>query len=118
MICCAGDLWTEGALSQIRDHFPGRACGIAWFSEQAAHRLVAAADYLLVPSRFEPCGLVAMHALRYGAVPIAAPVGGLKDTVSPQASCSSCREVQELPLPCLLHLQAGRCNCCMLLLYV
>jgi hypothetical protein len=50
---------------------------------QAAHLLVAAADFVLVPSRFEPCGLVAQAAVRYGAVPIVAPVGGLADLVVP-----------------------------------
>lgn len=59
---------------------------------QAAHLLVAAADFVLVPSRFEPCGLVAQAAVRYGAVPIVAPVGGLADLVVPGVRCMSpCR---------------------------
>ncbi|KAK9821221.1 hypothetical protein WJX81_001768 [Elliptochloris bilobata] len=60
-----------------------RSAGIATFREEAAHLLVAAADFVLVPSRFEPCGLVAQAAVRYGAVPIVAPVGGLADLVVP-----------------------------------
>ena len=47
---------------------------------------MAAADYVIVPSRFEPCGLVAQAGARYGAVPIVAAVGGLKDLVTPEAS--------------------------------
>lgn len=79
-----GDSWMEGALSSIGQQYPGKACGMPVFSEEAAHLLLAAADYLMVPSRFEPCGLVAQYALRYGAVPIVTATGGLRDIVSPE----------------------------------
>ena len=52
------------------------------YQETLAHRLHAAADIALTPSRFEPCGLTTMYALRYGALPITRPVGGLADTVA------------------------------------
>ena len=61
----------------------GFAKGIPCFDERVAHLLYAAADYMLIPSRFEPCGLVALCSLRYGAIPIAAATGGLKDIVNP-----------------------------------
>ena len=51
------------------------------YDEASAHRLVAGADMILVPSRFEPCGLTQMYGLRYGTVPIVRRVGGLADTV-------------------------------------
>lgn len=51
------------------------------YSEAWAHRIIAAADFLLVPSRFEPCGLTQLYALRYGTIPIVRATGGLKDTV-------------------------------------
>lgn len=53
------------------------------FNEQRAHRLYAAADAMLMPSRFEPCGLTQLISLRYGTVPIVRETGGLRDTVEP-----------------------------------
>lgn len=55
----------------------------AWvgFNEPVSHRITAAADILLMPSRFEPCGLNQLYAMRYGTVPVAHATGGLKDTV-------------------------------------
>ena len=51
------------------------------YSERLAHMIYAAADVVLVPSMFEPCGLTQMIALRYGAVPVVRRTGGLADTV-------------------------------------
>lgn len=92
----------EGVLGSIGQHYPGQACGMPVFSGEAAHLLLAAADYLLVPSRFEPCGLVALYALRYGAVPVSAATGGLRDIVTPEACPAT-------PLPlayCLTYMHA------------
>jgi len=50
----AGDLWMESVLGKMSSMLPGQAVGLPHFSEEAAHLLLAAADYLLVPSRFEP----------------------------------------------------------------
>jgi starch synthase len=60
---------------------PGRIGCVIGYDEALAHGIQAGADALLVPSRFEPCGLTQMCALRYGAVPVVARVGGLADTV-------------------------------------
>jgi starch synthase len=60
---------------------PERAKYLGLVSEAAVHRLMAAADLVLVPSRYEPCGLVQLYALRYGAAPVAARTGGLIDTI-------------------------------------
>ena len=71
---------------------------------------MAAADFVLVPSRFEPCGLVAQAAVRYGAVPIVAHVGGLADLVVPGvrhappcAPTPECAVLTLLPRACRAH---------------
>ncbi len=61
------------------------------FDETLAHRLQAAAELLLMPSRFEPCGLTQMYAMRYGALPVARATGGLVDTIRPAGVASLAR---------------------------
>jgi glycogen synthase len=55
--------------------------GWVGFSVEFAHRMIAACDIILMPSRFEPCGLNQLFAMRYGTVPIAHATGGLRDTI-------------------------------------
>jgi starch synthase len=62
---------------------PGRLGLKLGFDEPLAHRIIAGADMFLIPSRYEPCGLTQMYALRYGTVPIVRATGGLDDTVAP-----------------------------------
>ena len=77
----AGEAALEGAFREAARGHPGRvACRIG-YDEELAHLIQAGADVILVPSRFEPCGLTQLCALRYGAVPIVARVGGLADTI-------------------------------------
>jgi starch synthase len=61
----------------------GRAKGLTLFDDVLAHRIYAGSDLFLMPSRYEPCGLAQMIALRYGTLPIVRATGGLKDTVAP-----------------------------------
>jgi starch synthase len=71
----------EQRLSALADQHRSRIGCIVGYDEDLAHLIQAGADALLVPSRFEPCGLTQLCALRYGAVPVVARVGGLADTV-------------------------------------
>ncbi|MFD2236760.1 glycogen synthase GlgA [Aureimonas populi] len=77
----SGDRMLEGAFLAAQARHPGRVGVRIGYDELLAHRVQAGADALLVPSRFEPCGLTQLCALRYGCLPIVARVGGLADTV-------------------------------------
>jgi starch synthase len=76
-----GDPAVERVMASLELAFPGRASVRLAFDAAHAHRIYAGADALLIPSRYEPCGLTQMIAMRYGAVPIARRTGGLADTV-------------------------------------
>ena len=70
----------EGFRAAAAEH-PGRVATVLGFDEGMAHRIMAGADVMLVPSRQEPCGLTQLYALRYGALPLVRRTGGLADTV-------------------------------------
>lgn len=76
-----GDAAIEKHLSNLASAHPGRMGVIADFDEDTAHLMQSGVDVLSVPSRFEPCGITQLCAMRYGAVPVVAKVGGLNDTV-------------------------------------
>jgi starch synthase len=76
-----GDRTVEAALAAREAELPGRFRAILRYDAALARRVYAGADVLVVPSRVEPCGLVQLYALRYGAVPVVHAVGGLRDTV-------------------------------------
>lgn len=83
-----GEPALEAAFRMAAQAHPGRVQVFVGYDETRAHRLIAGADAILVPSRFEPCGLTQMYGLRYGTLPIVRRVGGLADTVvdaTPQA---------------------------------
>ena len=77
----AGDAGLQAGLSGAAATYPGRVGVATGYDEGLAHLIQAGCDALLVPSRFEPCGLTQLCALRYGAVPVVSRVGGLADTV-------------------------------------
>lgn len=58
----------EKQLKQLEILYPDKAVGVAKFNVPLAHMITAGADFMLVPSRFEPCGLIQLHAMRYGTV--------------------------------------------------
>lgn len=73
----------EHSFRYYENRYKGKVCANIMYSEDRAHRIYAAADALLVPSLFEPCGLTQLIAMRYGTIPIVRETGGLKDTVEP-----------------------------------
>jgi starch synthase len=77
----AGDAKVAGGLAALAADYPDRFTFVEGYDEELSHRLFAAADVYLMPSRFEPCGLTQMQAMRYGAIPVVTDVGGLHDTV-------------------------------------
>ena len=77
----SGDPGMEGAVRALAARFPGRVAVRIGYDEAMSHRLFSGADAVLVPSRFEPCGLTQMYGLRYGTLPVVSLVGGLADTV-------------------------------------
>lgn len=77
----AGDATLEAELQAAAQRHPGKIGVIIGYDEGLSHLIQAGADALLVPSRFEPCGLTQLCGLRYGAVPVVARTGGLADTV-------------------------------------
>ncbi|MDE2093611.1 MAG: glycogen synthase GlgA [Burkholderiales bacterium] len=77
----AGDPALESAFVAVAKANPGKAAVRIGYDEAFAHRLIAGADAILVPSRFEPCGLTQLYGLRYGTLPVVRRVGGLADTV-------------------------------------
>lgn len=77
----SGEAWLEQAFGAAAAEQPERVAVRIGYDEALAHRLFGAGDVVLVPSRFEPCGLTQMYGLAYGALPLAHRVGGLSDTV-------------------------------------
>ncbi len=76
-----GEAPLEAGLRDAQHAHPGRVAVRLAYDEVLAHRVIAGADAMLVPSRFEPCGLTQLYALRYGTLPVVRSVGGLADTV-------------------------------------
>jgi starch synthase len=81
VIVGTGDPVLEKAFTELAGKYPDRAHHRKTFDDPFARRVYAGADFFLMPSRFEPCGLGQMIAMRYGTIPIAVRTGGLADTV-------------------------------------
>ena len=77
----SGDPMLEAAFLEAAQRHPNQVAVRTGYDESRAHRIIAGADIMLVPSRFEPCGLTQLYALRYGTLPLVRKVGGLADTV-------------------------------------
>jgi starch synthase len=82
VLLASGDPALEDYFKAAEDRFPGRLRVQAAFDNKLAHLIQAGSDIFLMPSRFEPCGLTQMYALKYGTAPLVRATGGLRDTVS------------------------------------
>ncbi len=83
MLLGSGDERFENFMRAAEGRYRGRLCAWLGYSEETAHLVYAGSDFFLMPSRFEPCGLGQMIAMRYGCIPIVRETGGLRDTVIP-----------------------------------
>ncbi|WP_207533669.1 glycogen synthase [Desertivirga arenae] len=81
LILGSGEHHIEDELSGLKDTFSGQYSVFIGYNEALSHRIYAGADFLVMPSRVEPCGLNQLYSLRYGTIPIVRSTGGLKDTV-------------------------------------
>ncbi|MCA6482867.1 MAG: glycogen/starch synthase [Chitinophagaceae bacterium] len=81
LILGSGEHQVEGRLTDMLMPFSGTYNAVIGYDEKLSHLMYAGADFLLMPSRVEPCGLNQMYAMRYGTVPMVRSTGGLKDTV-------------------------------------
>lgn len=78
----SGDPTVEEALESLHTTYKGNYNTFIGYDEQLSHIIYAGADFLVMPSRVEPCGLNQMYSLRYGTIPIVRSIGGLKDTIT------------------------------------
>jgi starch synthase len=83
VILGSGNREIEASLKMSAKRYPKRLALSLGFNDPLAHRIMAGADIFLIPSRYEPCGLTQMYALRYGTIPVVRATGGLDDTVDP-----------------------------------
>lgn len=79
----SGDSQTEATLDRYMREYPGRVGGHLMISKIIGQQIYAASDIFLYPSKFEPCGLAQLIAMRYGSIPVVRRTGGLADTVTP-----------------------------------
>ncbi|MFO8182994.1 MAG: glycogen synthase GlgA [Candidatus Aegiribacteria sp.] len=82
VILGTGERSYQKALAALQAEYPGRVSAIFAYDDRMARKIFAGADLVLMPSRFEPCGLAQMIGMRYGAVPLVRETGGLRDTVT------------------------------------
>ncbi len=76
-----GDTALEDSLRALAKRYPELVCAHIGYDERLAHMIQAGSDFIIQPSRFEPCGLTQLYALRYGALPIVSRTGGLAETI-------------------------------------
>lgn len=116
IILGVGDPVLEDACKTLEEDYPDRVRFLQRFDQALSHQLYASGDMILIPSRYEPCGLTQMISMRYGCVPIARNTGGLGDTIFdtspqagqtgflfPEAASTSCEEAVERALNAFIN---------------
>ncbi|MCM5528375.1 glycogen synthase [Parasegetibacter sp. NRK P23] len=81
LVLGSGEPWVESRLLELKEKYAGDYNVFIGYNETLSHQMYAGADFLLMPSRVEPCGLNQMYAMRYGTIPLVRDTGGLRDTV-------------------------------------
>jgi starch synthase len=81
IILGVGDPTLEDACKALEELYPERVRFLQRFDQTLSHQLYSSGDIILIPSRYEPCGLTQMISMRYGCVPVARNTGGLSDTI-------------------------------------
>jgi starch synthase len=99
----SGDKAVEQQLIDLKNRHEGAYNTYIGYSEKLSHIMYAGADFLLMPSRVEPCGLNQMYALRYGTIPVVSSVGGLKDTVIDVAQDGFGIRHDDVVVPAVVH---------------
>jgi starch synthase len=113
----SGEPAIEQAILAAAERHPGRVGVVIGYDEGLSHLIQAGGDTILVPSRFEPCGLTQLYGLRYGAVPVVARTGGLNDTVidandaALQAGAATGFQFTPVDQPTLEHALARAAEC-------
>lgn len=90
IILGTGDLEYENRLKEYAKSYQDRFIPIIKFDEELSHQIYASSDFFLIPSKFEPCGLTQLIALRYGSIPLVRKTGGLKDTIQDYHEKTNC----------------------------
>jgi glycogen synthase len=80
-------LFCAQVAAELETKYPKNFKAVLSFKGQEKYKTYAASDFALMPSRYEPCGLVQMEGMRFGVLPIVAPTGGLADTVQDLKVC-------------------------------
>jgi starch synthase len=82
IILGTGDKGVEYQIRMLANRYPSRIIAHIMYNEALSRRIYSGSDFLIMPSRVEPCGLNQMYALRYGTIPIVHDIGGLRDSVT------------------------------------
>ncbi|MDY6855061.1 MAG: glycogen synthase GlgA [Thermodesulfobacteriota bacterium] len=82
VVLASKDKHIQQEILNMKKRAPSRIALFIGFNEPLAHRIIAGADIFLIPSRYEPCGLTQMYALKYGTIPVVRATGGLEDTIT------------------------------------